>query len=229
MHRPDIFHLHRTHCHPWRLLPTWLCCVVAVNVVGLFRWRCWCVSLKWFPVLSINNSPPDPPPRLFSWLNFVPLYLLQRAHLLDNTEKLERSSRRLEAGYQIAVETGMYSGFGLGLEGVGWRCVGVGWDSGEDERMKANCLAHIPGRWMCVFMCVCVGGREGERVGGRKKKKKNLFPWRLMTFPGAHQRPSMERERIEVYRRQIRPRSPLLFLLRKFMNCHSCVLCVHVV
>ncbi|XP_067343429.1 vesicle transport through interaction with t-SNAREs homolog 1A isoform X4 [Channa argus] len=28
-----------------------------------------------------------------------------RAHLLDNTEKLERSSRRLEAGYQIAVET----------------------------------------------------------------------------------------------------------------------------
>uniref|UniRef100_A0AAQ5Z1F0 Vesicle transport v-SNARE N-terminal domain-containing protein n=1 Tax=Amphiprion ocellaris TaxID=80972 RepID=A0AAQ5Z1F0_AMPOC len=30
----------------------------------------------------------------------------QRAHLLDNTEKLERSSRRLEAGYQIAVETG---------------------------------------------------------------------------------------------------------------------------
>uniref|UniRef100_A0AAQ4P8P4 Vesicle transport through interaction with t-SNAREs 1A n=1 Tax=Gasterosteus aculeatus aculeatus TaxID=481459 RepID=A0AAQ4P8P4_GASAC len=31
----------------------------------------------------------------------------QRAHLLDNTEKLERSSRRLEAGYQIAVETGV--------------------------------------------------------------------------------------------------------------------------
>uniref|UniRef100_A0A671NDE3 Vesicle transport through interaction with t-SNAREs homolog 1A-like n=1 Tax=Sinocyclocheilus anshuiensis TaxID=1608454 RepID=A0A671NDE3_9TELE len=31
--------------------------------------------------------------------------VLGRAHLLDNTEKLERSSRRLEAGYQIAVET----------------------------------------------------------------------------------------------------------------------------
>ncbi|XP_029417959.1 vesicle transport through interaction with t-SNAREs homolog 1A isoform X5 [Nannospalax galili] len=31
----------------------------------------------------------------------------QRAHLLDNTERLERSSRRLEAGYQIAVETGL--------------------------------------------------------------------------------------------------------------------------
>ncbi|XP_037353200.2 vesicle transport through interaction with t-SNAREs homolog 1A isoform X1 [Talpa occidentalis] len=31
----------------------------------------------------------------------------QRAHLLDNTERLERSSRRLEAGYQIAVETGI--------------------------------------------------------------------------------------------------------------------------
>ncbi|MGH0150289.1 UNVERIFIED_CONTAM: hypothetical protein FKN15_017270 [Acipenser sinensis] len=29
----------------------------------------------------------------------------QRSHLLDNAEKLERSSRRLEAGYQIAVET----------------------------------------------------------------------------------------------------------------------------
>ncbi|XP_031438802.1 vesicle transport through interaction with t-SNAREs homolog 1A isoform X2 [Clupea harengus] len=29
----------------------------------------------------------------------------QRAHLLDNTEMLERSSRRLAAGYQIAVET----------------------------------------------------------------------------------------------------------------------------
>ncbi|XP_044096453.1 vesicle transport through interaction with t-SNAREs homolog 1A isoform X4 [Neovison vison] len=33
----------------------------------------------------------------------------QRAHLLDNTERLERSSRRLEAGYQIAVETGNHS------------------------------------------------------------------------------------------------------------------------
>nr|XP_054493455.1 vesicle transport through interaction with t-SNAREs homolog 1A isoform X3 [Agelaius phoeniceus] len=31
----------------------------------------------------------------------------ERAHLLDNTERLERSSRRLEAGYQIAVETGV--------------------------------------------------------------------------------------------------------------------------
>ncbi|XP_075698883.1 vesicle transport through interaction with t-SNAREs homolog 1A isoform X2 [Rhinoderma darwinii] len=29
----------------------------------------------------------------------------QRAHLLDNTERLDRSSRRLEAGYQVAVET----------------------------------------------------------------------------------------------------------------------------
>ncbi|XP_048123307.1 vesicle transport through interaction with t-SNAREs homolog 1A isoform X3 [Alosa alosa] len=29
----------------------------------------------------------------------------ERAHLLDNTEMLERSSRRLAAGYQIAVET----------------------------------------------------------------------------------------------------------------------------
>uniref|UniRef100_A0A671NEQ3 Vesicle transport through interaction with t-SNAREs homolog 1A-like n=1 Tax=Sinocyclocheilus anshuiensis TaxID=1608454 RepID=A0A671NEQ3_9TELE len=30
--------------------------------------------------------------------------VLGRAHLLDNTEKLERSSRRLEAGYQIGGE-----------------------------------------------------------------------------------------------------------------------------
>ncbi|XP_018082719.1 vesicle transport through interaction with t-SNAREs homolog 1A isoform X3 [Xenopus laevis] len=29
----------------------------------------------------------------------------ERAHLLDNTERLERSSRRLQAGYQVAVET----------------------------------------------------------------------------------------------------------------------------
>lgn len=36
-------------------------------------------------------------------------FLFQRAHLLDNTERLERSSRRLEAGYQIAVETGKNS------------------------------------------------------------------------------------------------------------------------
>lgn len=64
------------------------------------------------------------------------LHLLQRAHLLDNTEKLERSSRRLEAGYQIAVETGTYSVLdwvrrewgGVGQEGGG----GIQ-DSGEDE------------------------------------------------------------------------------------------------
>lgn len=42
-------------------------------------------------------------------LIFSPLFLFQRAHLLDNTERLERSSRRLEAGYQIAVETGKNS------------------------------------------------------------------------------------------------------------------------
>ena len=41
--------------------------------------------------------------------DFFPLFLFQRAHLLDNTERLERSSRRLEAGYQIAVETGKNS------------------------------------------------------------------------------------------------------------------------
>lgn len=45
--------------------------------------------------------------------NLVAIHLtppsFQRAHLLDNTERLERSSRRLEAGYQIAVETGKNS------------------------------------------------------------------------------------------------------------------------
>ncbi|XP_038946001.1 vesicle transport through interaction with t-SNAREs homolog 1A isoform X3 [Rattus norvegicus] len=40
----------------------------------------------------------------------------QRAHLLDNTERLERSSRRLEAGYQIAVETGKNSEKQIGQE-----------------------------------------------------------------------------------------------------------------
>lgn len=40
---------------------------------------------------------------------FFSPFLFQRAHLLDNTERLERSSRRLEAGYQIAVETGKNS------------------------------------------------------------------------------------------------------------------------
>nr|XP_034787356.1 vesicle transport through interaction with t-SNAREs homolog 1A isoform X5 [Pan paniscus] len=35
----------------------------------------------------------------------------ERAHLLDNTERLERSSRRLEAGYQIAVETELSESF----------------------------------------------------------------------------------------------------------------------
>jgi len=41
---------------------------------------------------------------------FLYVVCFQRAHLLDNTERLERSSRRLEAGYQIAVETGRHSG-----------------------------------------------------------------------------------------------------------------------
>ncbi|XP_076419437.1 vesicle transport through interaction with t-SNAREs homolog 1A isoform X4 [Peromyscus maniculatus bairdii] len=40
----------------------------------------------------------------------------ERAHLLDNTERLERSSRRLEAGYQIAVETGKNSEKQIGQE-----------------------------------------------------------------------------------------------------------------
>ncbi|KAB0405727.1 hypothetical protein E2I00_001568, partial [Balaenoptera physalus] len=40
-------------------------------------------------------------------VNLIPQDLKKRAHLLDNTERLERSSRRLEAGYQIAVETAL--------------------------------------------------------------------------------------------------------------------------
>lgn len=47
-------------------------------------------------------------PDFFFSLSLFP-FLFQRAHLLDNTERLERSSRRLEAGYQIAVETGKNS------------------------------------------------------------------------------------------------------------------------
>lgn len=33
--------------------------------------------------------------------------LLQRQRLLDNTETLDRASRRLEHGYKITLETGM--------------------------------------------------------------------------------------------------------------------------
>lgn len=68
----------------------------------------------------------------FSGLSsFFFFYLLQRAHLLDNTEKLERSSRRLEAGYQIAVETGTYSVMDWKRSGA---VLGGGvQDSAEDE------------------------------------------------------------------------------------------------
>lgn len=48
------------------------------------------------------------PDYFFFSLSLSP-FLFQRAHLLDNTERLERSSRRLEAGYQIAVDTGKNS------------------------------------------------------------------------------------------------------------------------
>lgn len=33
---------------------------------------------------------------------------MKRTRLLDNTERLDRSTRKLEQGYRIAVETGMF-------------------------------------------------------------------------------------------------------------------------
>lgn len=68
---------------------------------------------------------------LFIYLFLPPPHLLQRAHLLDNTEKLERSSRRLQAGYQIAVETGTYSV--LVLVSMVCVCLCIGGVSREDE------------------------------------------------------------------------------------------------
>lgn len=65
---------------------------------------------------------------------------------------------------------------------------------------------------MCV--CVCVGGGGGS--------KKNLFPRRMMTFSGAHQRRVREGER-EVYRRQIGCRFSLLCSRRKFVHRAVCV------
>uniref|UniRef100_A0A8C7GLL1 Vesicle transport through interaction with t-SNAREs 1A n=1 Tax=Oncorhynchus kisutch TaxID=8019 RepID=A0A8C7GLL1_ONCKI len=73
----------------------------------------------------------------------------QRAHLLDNTEKLERSSRRLEAGYQIAVETGAHQRQARGREVYGRqsrrRCSSFG--SWEKHTLFSPASA-------CV--CVCV-------------------------------------------------------------------------
>lgn len=100
--------------------------------------------------------------------------MLQRAHLLDNTEKLERSSRRLEAGYQIAVETGAYSVLGLGEEGVRgcWRG-GVKIVAGMSERQQIVLLICEVGG--CVCLCVFEGGwvGGGGKEGGRKS---SLFP-----------------------------------------------------
>ncbi|XP_027316402.1 vesicle transport through interaction with t-SNAREs homolog 1A isoform X4 [Anas acuta] len=71
----------------------------------------------------------------------------QRAHLLDNTERLERSSRRLEAGYQIAVETGLSSTF------LTWLCLtrvlrrlraGVLPDTPSESGKRNSCFSGVP-------------------------------------------------------------------------------------
>ncbi|XP_071401828.1 vesicle transport through interaction with t-SNAREs homolog 1A-like [Centroberyx affinis] len=76
----------------------------------------------------------------------------QRAHLLDNTEKLERSSRRLEAGYQIAVETVVsFSGVArfdvLPHSSVGVKEVGRGltvFSTSRAQRFPCHGLPHAP-------------------------------------------------------------------------------------
>lgn len=75
---------------------------------------------------------------------------------MDNTEKLERSSGRLQAGYQIAVETGMYyvldwvrmEWWGGGV-GVGFKIV-----VGMSERQQIVLLICVVGGY------VCLGGSE---------------------------------------------------------------------
>lgn len=96
---------------------------------------------------------------LCHWLYFICffnyyfffLHLLQRAHLLDNTEKLERSSRRLQAGYQIAVETGTYSV--LDWVKMAW-CVCVGGVFmivvRMSERQQIVLLTCEVGRYVCL-------------------------------------------------------------------------------
>ncbi|XP_035186360.1 vesicle transport through interaction with t-SNAREs homolog 1A isoform X4 [Oxyura jamaicensis] len=71
----------------------------------------------------------------------------QRAHLLDNTERLERSSRRLEAGYQIAVETGLSSTFLTWLcfaRVLRRACAGVLPDISGESGPGNSCLSGLP-------------------------------------------------------------------------------------
>lgn len=139
---------------------------------------------------------------LFLWLYFFFLHLLQRAHLLDNTEKLERSSRRLQAGYQIAVETGMY--YVLDWVRMEWWGGGVGGFKivvGMSERQQIVLLICVVGGY------VCLGGSE-----------KTLS----LTHDDIFGNTSKVSRGWGVYRRQIGCRFSLLCSQRKCVHCTVC-------
>lgn len=70
----------------------------------------WNVRFEYKELTHVNVSLSMVSFHFHTFTFFCKLGLFQRAHLLDNTERLERSSRRLDAGYQIAVETGKHCG-----------------------------------------------------------------------------------------------------------------------
>lgn len=91
-----------------------------------------------------------------------------------------------------------------------------GWWRGWVSDSKLSC-SYAWLEDLCVFMWVCVL-EEGVKV-----KKKSLFPWRLMTFSGEHQRRAREVEG-EVYRRQIGCCISLLCSWGKFKHHYGAVL-----
>lgn len=112
-----IFHQDTTHCHPWRLLPTWLYYVVAVDVVCLLRWQRWCVSLKWVPALSIN----------FYFVFVSPAWVLFFLFIAESTsvgQHREAGKVITETGGRLPDSSRNWYVFCYGLEK---ECGGVGW------------------------------------------------------------------------------------------------------
>ncbi|XP_031655406.1 vesicle transport through interaction with t-SNAREs homolog 1A isoform X3 [Oncorhynchus kisutch] len=82
----------------------------------------------------------------------------QRAHLLDNTEKLERSSRRLDAGYQIAVETAALT---TGDIFRSTSKVSEGERGVRGDRAGYAALCSAPGKARALLLpCICLAVSE---------------------------------------------------------------------
>lgn len=151
-----IFHQHITHCHPWRLLPTWLYYVVAVDVVCLFRWQCWCVSLKWVPALSINFF-------VFVFSGFIlfffPPFVAESTSVGQHREAWKVIT---ETGGRLPDSSRNWYVFCF------WIGVGKVWGFKivvrMSERQQIVLLICEVGGYVCL--CVCLGG---------SKKKKNSF------------------------------------------------------